>query len=89
MNRVTSVTELSYDWLLVLPSVSHQTSMLAQHCYRNFPRNLNSKALSALMRFKSVRFLCHRKRIDRFSPDAFSTTHNKTFENDKTAMRML
>ena len=59
---------LSYGWLLVLPSDSHQTSTLAQHCYRNFPRNLNSKALSTLTRFQSVRFLCHRKRIDRFSP---------------------
>ena len=43
---------LSYDRLLALPSDSHQTSMLAQHCYRNFPRNLNSKALSALMHFQ-------------------------------------
>ena len=45
---------LSYDWSLVLPSDSHQTGMrmLAQHCYLNFSRNLNSKTLSALMRFQ-------------------------------------
>ena len=44
---------LSYDWLF--PSDSHQTNM-AQHCYLNFPRNLNSKALSAPMHLQKCAF---------------------------------
>ena len=46
---------LSYNWLLLLPSDSHQTNM-AQHCYLNFPRKLNWKALSTPMRFQKCAF---------------------------------
>ena len=60
-NKLSSCTRrspalLSYDWSLVLPSDSHQSGMrmLAQHCYLNFFRNLNSKTLSALIAFSKV-----------------------------------